>query len=306
MPPEPAYGVYVADYDGSARRRILEDATEEQALAFLGARPGHPQVLMHAQLKGRYFLLNVDDGTVDSLSAATQNYGAAVWSPDGTRIAWAVGDPTSQGLTIGVTSADGGAPTLLKSVSESERCHSPRWSPSSQVLLFACEDPSASLPLRVWRANASGTGLAALTPPQGTQSAFSPDWSPDGGRIAFACLPLGLCSSDPDGSNGAVVIVAPLNGLRWRPGQRIAYWDVSGLLSGLPGLWTIKPDGMGATRLTTDAWDPGVSWSPDGALLLARRGDSLSVGTPTGTTWWGISPRNTPEVFVSGYAWVER
>jgi Tol biopolymer transport system component len=304
--PEPAYALYVADYDGSARRRVLEDATDEHVLAFLGGRPRHPQLLLHDGLANRFFLLNVDTGAIDSLAASAYGIGPPVWSPDGTRIAWGMLDPTTQNPTIGITSAGGGDPTPLKSVTGTERCHSPRWSPSSQVVLFSCENSSAALFARVWRVNADGTGLAALTPPQGTARAFSADWSPDGARIAFVCLPLGLCSSDPDGGNGTVMLVTPLNGLRWRPGERIAYWETSGTLDGLPGLWTAKPDGTGATRLTTNHGEPGMAWSPDGALLLARRGDSVSVGTPTGTAWWGISPRNTPEVFLAGYAWVER
>jgi Tol biopolymer transport system component len=300
VPPEPDQVLFTAEADGSDRRRIWEHDAFNVAVGFAGARPGYPQVMLERQGPSdtRYFLLDIDTGVADSLDRSTVFAVGPVWSPDGTRIAWLRPGELNGGTTVGITGPRGGTPVPVKDVGITEECSSPRWSQTSQQLLFLCNQ-------RLWRVNADGSGLAVLPLPAGATAVGPAEWSPDSRRIVFACAPLGLCTSDPDETNVQVIESRLPAGFRWRPSERIAYWFAAS--SGWPqGLITVLPDGSAPVQVTDDIGNPRMEWAPDAALLLALRQDTVKSGRADGSRWWPIAPRTEGAFVVMGYTWVDR
>ena len=109
------------------------------------------------------------------------------WSPDGSRLAYAVGATFFDAATnrngrlgeIFVVNADGSDLHQLTATDEPEI--NPAWSPDGSRLAFA-SSTSQLAPLDIYVMNADGSDRRRLT--NGGEN-FSPDWSPDGTRIAF-------------------------------------------------------------------------------------------------------------------------
>ncbi|GLC23603.1 hypothetical protein [Roseisolibacter agri] len=105
----------------------------------------------------------------------------------------------------------------------------------------------------------------------------APTLSPDGRHLAFtdvAFTPWRSTLSILDVASRSIRSLA-IDGYaaRWSPtGDLIAYWSDG-------GLWVVRPDGTGRRRISTSSRDYrwGVTWSPDGAYLLARRGDPFGA-----------------------------
>lgn len=168
-----------------------------------------------------------------------------VWSPDGSRIAFA----TDNGLAI--MDADGGERRPLVDLAEIAppqsrygRVDSISWSPDTSMIVFEAwaftPDPSDSSETTgssvdgTWIINADGSGLRTLT--TGTEACRDPVWSPDSQRMAF----------------------------------------ISTTGEGRVDIWTSRVDGTDLRQLTaSDAQDFDVSWSPDGSKIAFASGYSL-------------------------------
>jgi Tol biopolymer transport system component len=175
-----------------------------------------------------------------------------VWSPDGSRIAYAsrgrvfvVGRTGSRGRLVGT----GAAVT---------------WSPDSSRLAF---DSGWAGPIRV--VEADGTGRHAVTTGRYDRA---PAWSPDGRRLLFSR------AARAGGTESLFVVDSDGGGLRalgmqgadasWSPrGDRIAFWRRArdGAVLALANL-----DGSGVISITRPlaAYSGSARWSPDGSLLL--------------------------------------
>ena len=100
----------------------------------------------------------------------------AVWSPDGTRLAFAA--VKGGNIDIYVVDADGQNLTRLTEAPEADQ--EPAWSPDGGTIAFTALRAGTS---QIWAMNADGTGMRTLTPGPGLNS--SPVFSPDGRLIAF-------------------------------------------------------------------------------------------------------------------------
>lgn len=111
----------------------------------------------------------------------------AVWSPDGSRIAFSRYTAATS-LDIWVVNADGtGAIQLTNQVAPEAQ---PTWSPDGSRIAYLHSYGSYS---DIWAMDADGANAVSLTNNAATVFVLTPAWAPDGSKIAF--------TSDADGDN---------------------------------------------------------------------------------------------------------
>lgn len=216
--------------------------------------------------------MNGDGSNVRVVSETLAGHPFAIWSPDGTRLAFLSG---SFGFgTLYVVNADG---TNERRVS-TQSVGSFAWTPSSYDLVYEVADGGG-----IWLASSDGGSEPRILTPSGNV----PDVSPDGEWIAFV-----------DGiDDTAEVYLTPLN----RPGVPLQLtnngamdfmpaWSPDGsrivFVSDRDGnteLYIMDRDGVEERRLTNDPTpDEFFSWHPEGDRILYisyRDGaDPLSLG----------------------------
>jgi dipeptidyl aminopeptidase/acylaminoacyl peptidase len=233
--------------------------------------------------------MNPDGSDPRQLTSTSGDNFDPVWSPGGTRIAFAStrdpnaaniytmnADGTNQvrltgpagtnlrptwspdgtriayvagGNTIVVMNADGTNKHTI--FGNGNQLDDPDWSPGGTSIAF---DMSAGANTDIYRINADGSGLTRLTDALAQDE--TPSWSPDGTRIVFGS---------------------------WRDGQSRIY--------------AMNADGSGETRLTNDAIpDYEPAWSPDGEKIAFRRSG--------GAVWdmWLMNPDGSGQTMFSGVA----
>lgn len=172
-------------------------------------------------------------------------------SPDGTRIAWIVGDSA-----VWVMNADGSDAAALTDRSGYRMF--PRWSPDgSRIAYIRTGDPGDIVVM-----NADGSGAQVLSTPAVDE--YSASWSPDGSRLA-----VNVSGADP----GLLVMNVATTAQEWiRQGTSSGpAWSPDGsiiLFSDGNQLHTIAPDGTGVRQLSSG---PGQhlqgAWSRDGRTI---------------------------------------
>lgn len=197
------------------------------------------------------------------------NFGA-VWSPDGTRIAFTrqirQGDDQIFNQEVFVMNANGGNQINLSNHPATDE--NPVWSPDGTRIAFASyRDGKAG----IYVVNIDGTNLRRLT--QDGVGNCGLDWSPDGTKIAFAdgyCgAHIGMPPPPPDlyvinADGGEQRKIADNAGAPlWSPDStRILFANTS-------GIYVVNADGTNRTTLTTKEDGGGISptWSPDGSAI---------------------------------------
>lgn len=215
---------------------------------------------------GDLYLASVNGGNVNPLTstAETKEFGA-VWSPDGTRIAFASAPVDGGAASLWVMSDNGRAPRRISGdleLASDEIVPVASWSPDGRRLVF-----SAGQALYVVGADGSG-----LHPLAGIRVGSWPAWSPRGDLIAFlgTTAAQGVHVIDPDGGppikvssrSGGVIELIP----QWSPdGSRLLYHAGA---NGNIFLATLGDSGWTESVLvggtTNDSWP---TWSNDGTRI---------------------------------------
>jgi TolB protein len=145
--------------------------------AFTSDRDGDPEIYVRAA-----------DGTVTQLTDNEVADFGAVWSPDGTRLAFVRGLPDGGGDGIWVMDADGGnQQQLTGSRSTADGVPAldlaPAWSPDGQRIAFASTRDGAES--EIYLMDADGSDQTRLTETAPYVTDHTPTFSPDGQYIAF-------------------------------------------------------------------------------------------------------------------------
>jgi Tol biopolymer transport system component len=197
LPPDYNYEVMVVGLDGSNRRDVGPGGSP--SLSPDGARVVYTESPLAAPANGLY-ITDLVAGSTALLPGTIRGDDGALWSPDGTQIAFTRGP--SSGLigapgpyNIFVVNADGS--NLRQLTSGSDTNHALAWMPDGNQILYSA-------------ANQQGSFLQAIDVQTGEVTVLSNSvpggaLSPDGKRMAFTeMLPLdmyGLWVADVDGSN---------------------------------------------------------------------------------------------------------
>ena len=194
------------------------------------------------------------------------------WSPDGSRLAFLVGEYERQGrdtLAIYTVRADG---TGLQRLAAARS--NPAWSPDGSRLAFVQATGDGEL-LHLYTMAAEGTDVRQITAlPSGSRWAWTLAWSPDGTRLLYWCLD----ATCVVGLDGQLVGKFPhfateLPG--WSAdGRRIALYNAAHGDRDEVVLASVAPDGSD--------WRALVRAGADGALVADPAGDFLLPGPVAG------------------------
>lgn len=187
----------------------------------------------------------------------------ALWSPDGSRIAFIYSDSTERNFVqeLYVMTVTGTTPTKL-----ADNVESFAWSPDSKQIAFSHQNVSGISVMGVSKLD--GSGAKELS-----RSGKWPAWSADGKQILYVGVQYDLYIMNIDGSNPQ-----PFTELKSRPA---AIWETQWSADGQSAAFTgqtseVNVFGLyvanksGIRELEKSDFIGNASWSPDGKQLVAE------------------------------------
>ncbi len=184
------YGLYSINVDGSNVQTVVAPVANRPVVAWEVSPDGSQLVATTitggvaavAAMLWDVVIANTDGSGMTPLTAASGSTMGVVgaWSPDGTKVAYVYGDPTSGPLDIFVADRYGANPVnitdfaagsmVLIDIVFLDSLNVTRWSPDgSQILFTQVVDDGVNYQMNVIAANVDDSGLTALTsvpPPQ--------------------------------------------------------------------------------------------------------------------------------------------
>jgi Tol biopolymer transport system component len=257
---------------------------------------GNGKILFESDRTNDYdlYLMNADGTGQTRISSNPGREGRAVWSPDGTKIAF------KSGHDIYVINSDGSGQTRLTTAAEHDE--NPSWSPDGSKIAFHSFRTGTA---QIFVMNADGSNQTRLT--NNTAYEYEPTFSPSGTKIMFR--------SNRDGNSEIYVMNADgssqtrlTNDAGWDSDQ---VWSPDGTKiafksnrEGRDKIYVMNANGSGVTKLTepTD-FDTSPVWSPNGAKIAFLReyqtytmnADGTSQTKVTNGTVFEFDPRWSPD-----------
>lgn len=219
----------------------------------------------------RIWSVGVDGTSAHPLPQPPGENESAVWSPDGTRIAF-VGREGTAAANLWVMNADG---SNLTQLAEGFGADQIAWSPDGKEIAFlGAEDPVGNPggPTGIWTVPAAGGDPSRVLQGSGWEQ---PGWSPEGTRlvvVGWNSNIRNLYTVNIDGSQLAQITGdgANYSDPHWSPdGTTIACarwadptgWNVD--------VYVMNADGSHQRQLTHwKGWDSEPIWSPDGSQIV--------------------------------------
>jgi Tol biopolymer transport system component len=200
--------LFVLEADGSRIQLTRNGHTSGGSFS-----PDATRVVYEVFDRGLY-VVDADGGTPRLLASDDPRHarwlGSPAWTPDGSRIAFAVYDENRSTISIGVMNPDGTGRRKLIDLREGRGTGGLTWSPDGSRLAFHSVRGAGQF--QIYVVSADGSGLRQLTQSGGA----SPTWSPDGSRIAFVRHELYSMASDGTDVQG-VDAVWPHEAIAWNP-----------------------------------------------------------------------------------------
>lgn len=258
------------------------------ALPGRGELPARPLLLVAETAPQRYDLWSMS-GTADPLclgETEPQEFDA-VWSPDGTRIAYVstTRDLRERHTDLWVMDADGRSRRQL--TRSGQYVLAPSWSPDGKRVLFSTINrPLAGTPEFGIRYVDLDGGEGALG------SGLWASLSPDGSKLLFTALDpkknweMTVQVAAADGSGPKPLLGKKTMMAAWSPdGKWIAYTGAG--MGDQPDLFVAASDGSHRRQLTrTLESEVGPCWSPDGRLYFNR----MTRDRPVSCRVWSVDP----------------
>ncbi|HSP54791.1 MAG TPA: hypothetical protein VLS25_04305 [Dehalococcoidia bacterium] len=212
------------------------------------------------------FRMSDTGGVAVQLTTEGRNF-SAVWSPDGTRIAF-VSDRDGGNAEIYVMNADGSQETRL--TTNPTQDSGPAWSADGSKIVFLRRNEAGN-DIALWNVAASGGEAVLLIDSPGADT--MPAYSPDGSKIAYVHndpgeMDVELYVANADGSNPVRLTNNPTQDTNpnWSPdGSHIVYECEEGVNR----VCMIDADGNNQHTLPTanPNEDREPAWSPDGSRI---------------------------------------
>ena len=307
-----AGGVYSVRSDGSDLRLLAGNPLERDYHAHSPSiSPGGTRIAYAAFRHGSWLpwrteygwdivTSKLDGSERRRLTRNGEQYGLhvnPVWSPDGTRIAFASNRDGSRAL---YTMAADGSDIRNVAPSVPALAPVPVWSPDGRHLAFVgngSDSESSDKGAGLYTVGADGSGLKRVAE-AGRVGPYDADnvpaWPPDGNRIAFVRHDdelKAIMATDPDGSNLSVVFDyadlfpsenRPLHNLSWSPdGSKLLFSSYGGHIG------VVNSNGSNAQLLTHLRHQlERATWSPAGSRILVQLpsvvgNNSRTTGAPS-------------------------
>src|ERR1700674_15347 len=220
--------------------------------------------------------MNADGSGQTRLTTDVNDDNAAVWSPDGSKIAF---QSLRNGVNYQVYVMNANGSGLVNVSNGSGNDGQPSWSPDGTKLAFTSDRDDPGRP-SIYVMNANGSNQTRLTFTSTPFKDEQPAWSPDGARIAFV--------STRDSVIETWTETDDLGGLLTRTAVRSN-----------KEVYLMDDDGTSQVRLTnTLENDDSPAWSADGARLLFRSEREREGYDPVEQVWT-MNPDGTNQTNLS-------
>ncbi|MFN8374160.1 MAG: LpqB family beta-propeller domain-containing protein [Anaerolineae bacterium] len=184
---EGLYHLTVMGFDGSFRREVGQNLTADEttwapdsARLTFRLEGTNPNSDSHG-LIGSLYMMGLNASEPTRLTPGYDDYGQAVWSPDGTHIAYSVCAEGSPSALWVMDMASGESHPVLSL--EGANIGASAWSPDGTAIALRAVINGAPNTTQYFVVNADGTNLRQPTGDSQNTEEFA--WSPDGTRIAF-------------------------------------------------------------------------------------------------------------------------
>lgn len=263
-------GIFVANADGSGRRRVMGNGNGAMLGRLRWSRDGRRLLFTQelASNDSEIYTVSAKGTTARQLTRNAVGDYRPSWAPDGRRLVFLRQREGTDAFDAWVMDASGGGQRLV--ARNGSFLTAPSWTPDGRRIRFRRGR-------WIYSVSAAGGPAQRLMPAH-----YMSSWSPDGTKLAYLReSPSGgqyifLARSDGTGAK-ALTTVDETDRLNWSPDSTTLAFGSNPFFEER-GIYTIRVDGIAETRIATTPYaGSSATFSPDGTALAFDTG----TGYPT-------------------------